>query len=163
MPDIPITATFPDHERAESAIAALEQDGIPRSNVDLLTDADLADLGKRETRFMGRIVLIVAGWSVIGTAIGAALRAFFSYTIGPHGTSGLILQVVTWAIFAHLLIGMWAGYLLLADRTARDLPAARAATAVLVLTTPEDADLIATRLRQLGATSVDVPSSAATR
>jgi hypothetical protein len=30
-----------------------------------------------------------------------------------------------WAIFAHLLIGMWVGYLLLADRSGREIGASR--------------------------------------
>lgn len=69
-----------------------------------------------EVRFMGRIVVVIALASVVGTAIGAALGASFAFTIGPPGTSGYIIQIVSWAIFMHLLIGMWAGYPLLADQ-----------------------------------------------
>ena len=78
-----------------------------------------------ERRFIGRVVLVVAFWSIIGTAVGAGLGAALSLTIGPSGTSGLIIQMVSWAIFAHLLIGLWAGYLLLADRSGREIGAGR--------------------------------------
>jgi hypothetical protein len=77
-----------------------------------------------EGRFMGRVVVVVV-WSIIGTAVGAGLGAAISLTIGPSGTSGLIIQMVSWAIFAHLLIGLWAGYLLLADRSGREIGAGR--------------------------------------
>ena len=76
---------------------------------------------------MGRIVLYVVLASVVGHRSLVRPSALPSpYTVGPPGTEGLIIQVVTWAIFAHLIIGMWAGYLLLADRTAEDLPAVSA-------------------------------------
>ncbi len=60
-----------------------------------------------EGRFTGRVVLVVAFWSIIGTAVGAGLGAAISLVIGPSGTSGLIIQMSSWAIFAHLLIGLW--------------------------------------------------------
>jgi len=108
---------------------------------------------------MGRIVLVVIGWSVIGTGMGAALGAILAVTIGPSGTQGLIIQVVSWAIFAHLLIGMWAGYILLADRTERDLPAVRDATPVVLnlqCATIDETERLATGLRSLGASEIKV-------
>ena len=101
---------------------------------------------------MARFVVIVAAASVVGTAVGAALGAILSYTVGPHGTEGFVLLVVTWAIFAHLLIGLWAGYALLSDRSNRELlPDA----ATLTVQAEESAEAaIAERLRADGATQV---------
>lgn len=102
---------------------------------------------------MTRLVLIIALWSIIGTAAGAALGALLSYTFGPHGTEGLILQAVSWAIFAHLLIGMWAGYLLLADRAQRDIVPG-ASERLVAQVDSADAESIAEALRGAGATDV---------
>jgi hypothetical protein len=63
------------------------------------------------------IVLMIVFWSCVGAVAGATLGAAIALTAGPPGTEALILQVVVWGIFFHLLAGMWAGYLLLADRT----------------------------------------------
>ena len=108
---------------------------------------------------MGRIVLAVIGWSVIGTAIGAALGAVLALTVGPSGTQGLIIQVVSWAIFAHLLIGCGAGYILLADRTESDLPAVRDATPVVLnlqCATIDETERLTAGLRSLGASEIKV-------
>lgn len=121
----------------------------------------LADETAREGRAMGRIVAIIALASVVGTAIGAALGVALHVTIGPEGTSGLIIQVVSWAIFAHLLIGMWAGYLLLADRTEREI--GRAQPVILTLRCANiDPNTISARLRELGAAEVEIHESAPT-
>lgn len=112
---------------------------------------------------MGKIVLFVALWSVFGTAFGAGMGVLIATIFGPDGRQGMVIQAVSWAIFAHLLGGMWAGYLLLADRTRRDLPIAGGSAVLLVVecATIDDANANATvaRLRELGATDVkyDVP------
>jgi hypothetical protein len=102
---------------------------------------------------MARFVVIVAACSIAGTAAGAALGAALSYTVGPHGTEGLILLVVTWAVFAHLLIGLWAGYILLSDRSSAELSTGMPTT--LTVQADEAAvPEIAERLRKNGATNV---------
>ncbi len=102
---------------------------------------------------MARFALIVAAWSIAGTAVGAAFGAVLSYTVGPHGTEGLILLVVTWALFAHLLIGLWAGYILLADRSDAEFTPG-AATTLTAQADEAAAPGIAERLRADGATDV---------
>ncbi len=102
---------------------------------------------------MARFAVIVAAWSVAGTAAGAALGALLSYTVGPRGTEGLILLMVTWALFAHLIVGLWAGYVLLADRS--DPEFSPGAASMLTVQADESAiPEIAERLRANGATQV---------
>lgn len=101
---------------------------------------------------MARFVAIVVLWSIVGTALGAAFGAFLSYTVGPHGTEGLILLVITWAIFAHVLVGMWAGYALLSDRSRSELPAGE--TVLTATIEAPAARAIGARLKEEGAMHV---------
>ena len=73
--------------------------------------------------------------------------------------------MVSWAIFAHLIIGMWAGYLLLADRTQEDLPAISApATRVSVeCATIDDAKRAADIMTAAGAANVTTVEARAIR
>jgi len=103
---------------------------------------------------MVRVVVIIMLWSIVGAGIGAGLGAALSLTIGPSGTSGLIIQMVSWAIFAHMLGGIWAGYLLLADRSGREIGHGRP----VILTArcgTIDETFLTEQLRQLGATSIE--------
>jgi len=102
---------------------------------------------------MARFAVIVAAWSIAGSAAGAAFGAVLSYTVGPHGTEGLILLVVTWALFAHLLIGLWAGYILLADRSSAEITPG-GATTLRVQADESGAPGIIEQLRADGATDV---------
>lgn len=76
-----------------------------------------------------------------GTGLGALVWLIF----GPEGMTGLVIEAVVWGIFGHLIAGMWAGYILLADRTQPDLPHDRAsAVAQLTIRCPnEDAARLA--------------------
>jgi hypothetical protein len=113
-----LVATFASENAALAAARAIRQAFSPETTVDPATNA--SPPSGREGRFVLRLVLLIAAWSVAGTAIGALFGTALSYTVGPHGTEGLIIQVVSWAIFAHLMIGLWAGYVLLADRSQRE-------------------------------------------
>jgi hypothetical protein len=154
-----IKATFLNLRLAQEAQRRLLDDGVPADEISLAVAAPLmAAETAREGRAMGRIVVIVALASVAGTAMGAALGVALHLTIGPEGTSGLIIEVVSWAIFAHLLIGMWAGYLLLADRSEREIGRARPVVLTLrcdnILREPQDERSLRERLRELGAIEV---------
>ncbi|RLC59613.1 MAG: hypothetical protein DRI30_00100 [Chloroflexi bacterium] len=142
MAKVTITAAFPDADSARVAARGLAAGGIAASIE-----------AQREGGFMLRFALIVAASSIVGTAAGAAFGAILSYTVGPHGTEGLILLVVTWALFAHLLIGMWAGYVLLADRSSAEITP-DGATTLRVRTDESAATGIAAQLRADGATDV---------
>jgi hypothetical protein len=146
-----LAAQFPDTRSARSVARSLHPAAF-------LIDADSASLGTRENRFMTRVVLLVIAWSILGTAIGAALGIGIALLFGPSGTEGMIIQAVSWAIFAHLVAGMCAGYLLLAERGSGDLSAVRHSGPVTLRTncaTIDDAEELAARLRSLGATRVD--------
>lgn len=146
-----ITARFADVPAAEAARRVLAAAG-DEARLDPIS----LDLGKRETRFMGRIVILIALWSVFGTGLGAGMGVLIAIVFGPDGTDGMIIQGISWAIFAHLLVGMWAGYWLLADRSKEEMPIPGGS----VLLTVECASIdrtegAAARLRELGATNIE--------
>lgn len=147
-------ASFVDDTQASASCERIAK----KWEAQVVTSQPSGDLATRENRFMGRIVLLIVGCSIVGTAVGAAFGATLAVTIGPPGIEGLITQIVAWAIFAHLLIGMWAGYLLLADRTGRDLKPVRAPPAVVraECATIDESEVLATELRSLGALTVEV-------
>jgi hypothetical protein len=62
--------------------------------------------------------------------------------------------MVSWAIFAHLLIGLWAGYLRLADRSGREIGAGRPVILTVCCGTIDET-FLAGQLRALGATGVE--------
>jgi hypothetical protein len=66
--------------------------------------------------------VIIVLWSVLGGIIGAPIGWLLAETIGPEGTSGLVVQLVSWIILGHLIAGMLAGYFVLADRTQAEMP-----------------------------------------
>lgn len=112
---------FPDRARGDAAVNALLAAGFPADAI------SVSEAGSgHEGRFLGRIVVLIVLWSIPGGALGAALGALLSITgIGPQGTTGVVVQVVSWLIIGHLLAGMWAGYLLLADRSHREIAPGR--------------------------------------
>jgi hypothetical protein len=147
-----VTGSFAAREQAEAAATRIRSLGYSP----LIHKGEMVEASDKETRFIGRIFLVVVAWSIVGTAAGATLGLILHATIGPPGTEGLIIQVVTWAIFAHLIIGMWAGYLLLADRTEEDLPAVRenAARIELECDSIDDARRLAAELQAAGAENI---------
>jgi hypothetical protein len=149
-----VLASFADDAQALASCERIEE----KWEAQVVASHPSGDLATRESRFMGRIVLVIVGCSIVGTAVGAAFGAVLAVTIGPPGVEGLIIQIVAWAIFAHLLIGMWAGYILLADRTGRDLKPVRAPPAVVRVecATIDESEMLAARLRSLGALTVEV-------
>ena len=108
---------FPDRARADAAVSALLAAGFPADAI------SVSEAGSgHEARFLGRIVILIVLWSIPGGALGAALGALLAISgIGPQGTTGAVVQVVSWLIIGHLLAGMWAGYGLLADRSHREM------------------------------------------
>lgn len=141
-----ITATFRDERSAEAALSRLLADG---ASPETITVQPIANITAREARFMTRVVLIIVFWSIIGAVIGVAIGAALALTVGPEGTSGVVIQTVSWGILIHLLVGIWAGYILLADRTEHDVLPPPAELTVRV--EDADADAIVQQLRDLGA------------
>ncbi len=152
MPEYEVVATFPDSRRAHSALQQLARSH--RSIVIATNEAP--DLAARESRFIGRFLLVIIGWSVVGTLIGAALGVTIAVVIGETSTEGLLLQVISWAIFAHVLIGMWAGYLLLTDRMGPDLRATSPPVALRAeCATIDESRKLAAEMQALGASSAE--------
>lgn len=139
-------------EQAEAGREALVAAGVPEADVVLQAQARGV-----EGAFLWRAVVLIALWSVAGGAIGAAIGAgLWALGIGPGGTTGLIIQVASWAIFWHLIVGMWAGYALLADRShpemAPDRDASRAARLTVRCPDQQRAEELRGLLREYGAT-----------
>lgn len=137
-----IQASYPDEEAAADAVRLLTDAGFAPTDI---TVSQL-DANQRESSFIIRLVVVIVVWSVVGGAVGVGLGALFWLFIGPEGTTGFIIQAVVWAIFGHLIAGMWAGYLLLADRTGPELPHERAAPNVRIAIRCRDGDAV-TRAR----------------
>jgi MFS family permease len=161
-----IRAVFAEARAAQEARRQIIGEGVAAADVSLAVAApSLVQETAREGRLMWRIVVIIVLASAAGTAIGAALGVLLHVLVGPEGTSGLVIQVVSWAIFAHLLIGMWAGYLLLADRSEREIGRARPVVLTLAcanMRETQEERALAARLRELGATEIDFKERAPT-
>lgn len=138
-----LTARFADPRQAQAAIDALLAAGFPAASVSITGPALAAG---HEGRFLGRVVILIVLWSIPGGAIGAALGLLLAFAgIGPGGTTGTVVQVVSWLIIGHLLAGMWAGYVLLADRTLRELAPRREAAIMLSVMCGNEAETEAAR------------------
>jgi hypothetical protein len=154
-----ISAAFADAIEAEAALAEIRRAGVPAESIAVQHDV-LAEAIQRESRFIGKVLLMIVLWSIAGAVPGAILGWVLWQTMGPEGTAGLVLQVVCWAIVGHLLGGMLAGYFLLADRTEREMPPDRPLTVVTVSDLPDGrAEEIERLLRSHGALEVQVTSS----
>ncbi len=150
-----VSGVFTDSRRAAAAQQHLVESGVSPGDIEVHDPAIAHSAASaREGSFIFRAVVIIVVWSIVGTGIGAGLGAALSLTVGPSGTSGLILQMVSWAVFAHLLGGIWAGYLLLADRSGREVGHGRPVILTVRCDTIEETDL-AGRLAQLGATEIE--------
>jgi hypothetical protein len=118
-----VVGAFADGAAARSAAAALRAGGLPDAAITVAGGAadEAAPKREREERFLGRLVLIVVAWSVVGTAVGVVMGLVFNaLSIGPGGAGGLGIQIASWAIFAHLIAGLWAGYALLTKGESRE-------------------------------------------
>jgi hypothetical protein len=118
-----VVAAFANVASADRAAEALRAAGFADGAVTIAggAAAPTEPPREREERFLGRLVLIVVAWSIVGTAVGAVMGVVFNLLgVGPGGTGGLLLQVVSWALIAHLLAGLWAGYALLTKGESRE-------------------------------------------
>jgi hypothetical protein len=118
---VEIYASFATPAEAENARGALLAAGIPPDSI-VLQHGVLPEPREREARFFWRVLVIIVLWSVAGAIPGAMFGWLLAETIGPEGTAGLIVQVVSWMIVGHLIGGMLAGYFVLADRSQREMP-----------------------------------------
>lgn len=124
-----VCARFPDAARASEAVAALLAAGIPSSAISVMEN-----VRPPEGRYLWGLAVRIVLWSIPGGAAGAAVGLGLALAgIGPAGASGAAVQVVSWLIVGHLLAGMWAGYVLLADCSSREMAPDREADATVVV------------------------------
>jgi Zn-dependent protease with chaperone function len=134
---IEVRATFPSTAEAEAAANALREAGIPAASIDLQYNV-LPEARASEGRFVSRVLVIIVLWSIAGGVIGAGFGWLLAETLGPEGTAGLIVQLVSWIIVGHLIAGMLAGYFVLADRTQREMPPDRPVSVLTVYGLADD-------------------------
>jgi hypothetical protein len=133
---IELRASFAHPAAAEAAATILAESGTPGSAIELRHNV-LPEARQREARFVLRVLVAILLWSIAGAVPGAFFGWLLAQTIGPEGTAGLVVQVVCWMIVGHLLAGMLAGYALLADRSAEEMPPDRPVSLVTVRDMPE--------------------------
>jgi hypothetical protein len=111
-----LRATYPDMTAARAAIDALQYGGIDPADIRLLgRAADAARRADERRNSTARDVPLVwrvfwrgVLWSLIGTPVGALLGAVLV-------AAGLVVinwwfTVLMWALFEHLLGGIWGAY-----------------------------------------------------
>jgi hypothetical protein len=128
-----IRATFGSPADAEFALQQLADIGLPADAITLATEP-----AQREGAFITRLVVAIVLWSILGGAVGVGLGTAIWLILGPSGGTGFVIQAVVWGIFGHLIAGLWAGYLLLADRTEADLPHDRSERAAFTISCPDE-------------------------
>jgi len=133
---IELRASFAHPAAAEAAATILAESGTPGSAIELRHNV-LPEARQREARFVLRVLVAILLWSIAEAVPGAIFGWLLAQTIGPEGTAGLVVQVVCWMIVGHLLAGMLAGYALLADRSAEEMPPDRPVSLVTVRDMPE--------------------------
>jgi len=157
-----VVASFADVVQAREAAAALIEEGVSPDRVsldvpDIVSQEVSTPAGRRESLFFGRFVVTVTLWSIAGAVLGVPAAAILTAVgIGPGGRDGFLLQLVAWIIFWHLMIGLWAGYALLMDRS-QFTPGRPGATLGRVEVACRDGDevvLLTELLLRRGATSV---------
>lgn len=151
-----LTATYADHAHAREASEALRAAGFTPDNIDVRRAIAVAQTTKRRfvpRSFIGRLAWIIVFWSIPGTVLGGALGWLLAWA----GADGTLLQAIGWAIFGHLLAGMFAGYLLLSDRSQQEFNPehdANDTTVTIRCRTRAQIDIAGVVLRSRGARSV---------
>jgi hypothetical protein len=156
-----LTAAFASRGEAERAVAALRASGISPSAVEL-REAPLPPIPQREGRYLWRLLVIIVLWSVLGGVFGVLVGLVLWATIGPEGMNGLIFQAVCWGIVGHLVVGMIAGYVVLADRSEREMEPERPEVVVTVLVPEPQLPTAYATLRESGAKRVTVSGGSVT-
>jgi hypothetical protein len=149
-----IRAAFAQAGAAEATAAALDELGIPTNAINVQHNVR-PEAREREARFVWGVLVAILLWSIAGAVPGAIFGWLLAETIGPEGAAGLIVQIVCWTIVGHLIGGMLAGYALLSDRSAEEMPPDRPISLLTVHGVPQ-AELRRARrlLRKRGALDV---------
>lgn len=122
-PAFNVAGVFHDEPAARQAARDLQDAGFVPNAINLgrsVAAPDAAGARRDETSFLGHLVWIIVWWSVPGTVVGAALGWGIALAAGIDDTTGIVLMAVSFGILGHLVAGIWAGYLRLADRSQRE-------------------------------------------
>ena len=109
------------HLGCRTAANTLREAGVPASSISLQHDV-LPESRRPRSPLPLACPPDHRRWNILGGFIGAAFGWLLAVTIGPEGTAGLVVQLVSWIIVGHLVAGMLAGDFVLADRTEREMP-----------------------------------------
>jgi hypothetical protein len=153
-----VVGSFRDAARAQECMAALRGGGIDPTRISVAGESGYpAPRPPRdaEAPFLGRLVVIVVLWSM---ADGSAAMGLAQRAASARRAAGIGIQIASWAIFAHLIAGMWAGYALLTRGESRE-PVRRTADGrvlVSVRCDGEAASRAASEILRRGAAAVGV-------
>jgi hypothetical protein len=156
---VSVVAAFSDPLKGQGAVPELRAIGIDASAVTIAGAGAVVESSEpaREAGFIWKLVLIIVAWSIVGTVIGAIIGvALAAAGVPPGGTFGVVLQMIAWGLFFHLMAGLWAGYALLTTGESRR-PVARSRDGRVLVSVRCDADeapAVAAAMRRAGATSV---------
>jgi hypothetical protein len=153
-----VVAVFTSVEQARAAETALAPTLAPHR---LRILGDVTGTPPRltpEAPLLSRLVWQIVLWSMVGAVVGVAMGVVFALAgIGPEGVAGFAIQIAGWAIFAHLIAGMWAGYAILSARSVRESHVASSAARIVLAVDCEDearAAAVERTVRERGATAV---------
>ena len=158
---VTVIGAFADATAANAAVPRLHGSGVAPAAITVVGAGSpaAAAYDPPEAGFLWRLVLIVVFWSMVGAGVGVAMGlAFAAAGLPPGGWTGVGVHIAAWSIFAHLIVGMWAGYALLTRGESRQPVTTLASGRVLVRVTCDagSAERVRGALRQGGALSVGV-------
>lgn len=121
---ISVVASFEDAGAARAAIERLGGLGFAPDATELVGGPPRAAVSvqNRDAPVLASVFWQIVLWGLVGAVIGGILGvAFVATGIGPDGAVGAGLQIAGWAMFAHIIASLWAGYFVLGTRSTRDL------------------------------------------
>ena len=120
-----IVAAFPEAVSARAAMERLRDAGFASGDLELMGAAPAVRPAAGEgpdAPVLGRVFWQIVLWGIVGAVIGGVIGfALTALGVGPDGTAGRALQIAGWAMFAHIIASLWAGYVVLGTRSTRDL------------------------------------------
>ena len=121
-----VVASFDGPAAARAAMERLRAAGFAPDAIELVGGPSAAPAVRpaqhRDAPVLRSVFWQIVLWGVVGAVIGGLLGlALVALGVGPDGAVGAGLQIAGWAMFAHIIASLWAGYLVLGTRTTRDL------------------------------------------
>lgn len=156
-----VVASFGDAASARTASERLRGLGFAPEALELVGEAPPAVVRpqNRDAPVLATVFWQIVLWGIVGAVIGGLLGvAFVATGLGPDGAVGAGLQIAGWAMFAHIIASLWAGYLVLGTRSTRDLTWQPQRQGRILLrvrcASAEESDRATSELRAAGASGV---------